>query len=93
LDVIEIERQILVRPHIAAEDLGDHFLVGRAVEHFAVMAVADPQHLLAVSIVAPALAPQLGGLDGRHQQFDCARAVLFFADDGADLLQDAKAER
>src|ERR1700751_1976629 len=57
------------------------------------MTVADAQHFLAVSLITPALAPQLGGLDGRHQQFDGAGAVLFFADDGADLLQDAKAER
>jgi hypothetical protein len=57
------------------------------------MAVADPQHLLAVGLVTSALPPQLGGLNGRHQQFNRAGAILFFAHDGADLLQRPKAER
>ena len=93
LDVIEIERQILVRAHIGAEDLRDHFLVGRAIEHVALVPVLDAQHLLAVGLVAPALAPQVGRLDGRHQQLDGAGAVLLLAHDLADLLQHAKAER
>ena len=83
LDVIEIERQILVGAHIGAEDLGDHLLVGRPVEHVALVAVLDAQHLLAVGLVAPALAPQIGRLDGRHQQFDRAGAVLLLAHDAA----------
>ena len=57
------------------------------------MAVTDAQHLLAVILVAPALAPQLGGLDGRHQQFLRARRVLLFAHDALDVLQHAKARR
>ena len=93
LQVIEIERQILVGAHIGAEDLGDHLLVGRTVEHLALVAVLDAQHLLAVVVVAAALAPQLGGLDGRHQHLDRAGAVLLLAHDAADLLQHAKAER
>ena len=93
LDVIEVERQVLVGPHIAAEDRGDHFLIGRPVQHVAVVPVFDPQHLLAVGLVAAALAPQLGGLDGRHQKLDGAGTVLFLADDAADLLQHPQAER
>ena len=93
LDVIEIERQILVRLHVGAEDLGDHFLVGRPVEHVALVAVLDAQHLLAVGVVAPALAPQVGRLDRRHEKLDGAGAVLLLAHDLDDLLQDAEAER
>ena len=93
LQVIEIEREILVGAHIGAEDLGDHLLVGRTVEHLALVAVLDAQHLLAVVVVAAALAPQLGRLDGRHQHLDRAGAVLLLAHDAADLLQHAKAER
>ena len=81
LDVIEVERQILVGPHIGAEDLGDHLLVGRAVEHVALVPVLDAQHLLAIVVVAPALAPQVGRLDRRHQHFDGAGAVLLLAHD------------
>ena len=93
LDVIEVERQILVGAHIGAEDLGDHLLVGRAVEHVALVPVLDAQHLLAVGVVAPALAPQVGRLDGRHQQLDRAGAVLLLAHDLLDLFEHAQAER
>ena len=93
LDVIEIARQILVGFHAGAENLGDHLLVGRAVEHLAVVAVADAQHLLAVGVVAAALAPQVGRLDGRHQHLDRARAILLLPDDPADLVENADAQR
>ena len=93
LDVIEIERQILVGAHIGAEDLGDHLLVGRPVEHVALVPVADAQHLLAVVVVAAGFAPEIGRLDRRHQHFDRAGAVLLLAHDGADLVQDAQAQR
>ena len=93
LDVIEIERQILVGAHRRAEDFGDHLLVGRPVQHVAVVPVADAQHLLAVIVVAPGFAPEIGRLDGRHQDLDRAGAVLLLADDGADLVQDPDAER
>ena len=93
LNVIEIERQILVGAHISAEDLGDHFLVGRPIKHVALVAVLDAQHFLAVGVVATALTPQVGGLDGRHQQFDGAGTVLLLAHDVADFLQHAETER
>ena len=93
LDVVEVERQILVRTHAGAEDLGDHLLVGRTVEHVALVAVADAQHLLAVVVVAAGFAPQLGRLQRRHQQLDRAGAILLLAHDGADLVQHAQAQR
>ena len=93
LDVVEVERQVLVGPHIGPEDLGDHLLVGRPVEHLALVAVLDAQHLLAVGLVAPAFLPEVGRLDGRHQQFDGAGAVLLLAHDLLDLLQHPQPER
>ena len=63
LDVIEIERQILVGAHGGAEDLSDHFLVGRPVQHVAIVPVLDAQHFLAVIVVAsriPARDPPTG---------------------------------
>ena len=57
------------------------------------MPVADAQHLLAVVVVAAGFAPELGRLDRRHQHLDRARPVLLLAHDGADLLQDAQAQR
>ena len=52
-----------------------------------------PQHLLAVVVVAPALPPEIGRLDGRHQDLDGAGAVLLLAHDLLDLGQHPAAER
>ena len=93
LDVIEVERQVSVRLDIGAEYLGDHFLVGRPVQQLALVAIGDTQHFGAVGVVAATLAPEVGELQRRHQQFKRAGAVLLFADDLLDLLQDAQAER
>src|SRR5215468_5858938 len=93
LDVIENARQLLVGFYAVAKDLGDQLLIGRAVEHLALMAVADAQHLLAVHVVAAAFTPDLGGLDGRHEQFERAGAVLLLTHDPLDLAQHAKPER
>ena len=79
--MVEVERQVLVGLDVGAEDLGDHLLVGRAVEHVALVAVLDAQHLLAVVVVAAAFAPEVGRLDGRHQDFERAGAVLLLAHD------------
>ncbi len=93
LDMIEIERQIAVALDVRAENLGDHLLVGRPEQHVALVAVCDAQHLLAIGFIAAALAPQVRRLDGRHQQFDRAGAVLLLADDALTLLQHAQAQR
>ena len=90
LDVVEQFRQIAIALDRGADDFGYLFFVGRAVQHLAVVAVADAQHLLAVIVIAPALAPQLGGLDRRHQDFLGTGAVLLLADDRLDLFQDAQ---
>ena len=81
LDVVEVERQVLVGLDVGPEDVGDHLLVGRPVEHVALVPVLDAQHLLAVGVVAPALAPEIGRLDRRHQDLDGAGAVLLLAHD------------
>ncbi len=41
LDVIEVQRQMLVRLDIRAENVGDHFLVRGAVEHRTVLTILD----------------------------------------------------
>ena len=93
LDVIEIERQVLVGANVGAEDFRHHLLVGRTEEHFALVTILDAQHLLAVIVVAPALAPQVRRLDRGHEHFDRAGAILLFADDAVDLVEHAQADR
>jgi hypothetical protein len=93
LDMVEIERQVLVGLHIGAKNLGDHFLVGRAEQHLAFVPVLDAQHLLAIGFVAAGFAPEVGRLDGGHQHLDGAGAVLLLAHDGVDLVEDFQAQR
>ena len=93
LDVIEDSRQVAVAPDGLAEDLGDLVLVGRPIEHLSVVPVADPQHLRTIGVVATALAPQIGGLDRRHQEFLGAGAIHLLAHDRLDVLQDTETQR
>ena len=93
LDVIEIERQRPVRRDVGAHDVRDHFFVGRAEQHVAFVPVGDAQHLLAVVVVPPALAPQIRRLDRRHQDLDGAGAVLLLAHDLGDPGEHALAKR
>ena len=93
LDMVEVARQVAIRLHAVAENLRDQLLVGRPVQHLAVVPVLEAQHLRAIGVVAPALAPQVRLLQGRHQHLDGAGAVLLLAHDLLDLLEHAKAER
>ncbi len=93
LDVVKRPRQVAVALEFVPDERGQHLLVGRAVEHLAVMPVANAQHLGTVSVVAAALAPQLGRLQRRHQHFLRARAVLLLPNDLLDLLEHSEAQR
>ena len=93
LDVIEVLRQVAIALYAIPEEDRDHLLIGRSEQHFAVVAVLDAQHLRPVGVIAPALAPQVGRLDGGHQDFLRTRRVLLFAHDPLDVLEDTEAER
>ena len=93
LDMVEHLRQLAVRLDGVAHDVGQHLLVGRPVQQVALVAVAQPQHLRTVILVAAALAPQVGGLDGRHQDLLRAGRVLLLAHDLLDAAQHPQAGR
>ena len=93
LDMVEVLRQVAIGADRGTEDLRDHVLIGRAVEQFALVPVLDAQHFRTIGIVTPRLAPEIGELQRRHQQFDRPRPVHLLADDLRDLLQHAEAER
>ncbi len=93
LHVVEVQRQAPVAVHIGPEDLGDHLLVGGPVEQLALVAVLDAQHLSAIVVIASGLAPQVGQLQGGHEQLHGPGPVHLFADDLLDLLQHAEAQR
>ncbi len=93
LDLVEVHRQFAVRADVAADEVGDHFLVRRPEAEVAVVAVLHPQQFLAVLLPAAALLPQFGGAEGRHQDLLRAGAVHLLAHDLFDLAHDAQAER
>ena len=88
LDLVEVDGQLTVAAQLATGDVGDDLLVGRAVDVAAVVPVGDAQQLRAVFHPAPGFLPQLGRLDGRHQDFKRPRPVHLLADDRLDLAQD-----
>ena len=67
LDVIEVDRQLLVALQFPARDIRDHLFGGRLDHEVALMAVLDAQQVGAVFVPASGFLPQLGGLHDRHQ--------------------------
>jgi hypothetical protein len=93
LDLIEVDGELPVRVERVAHGVGDDLLGRRPVDEVALVAVFDPQQLLAVALPAPRLHPQLAGVNGRPEELDGAGAVHLLADDGLELLHGAEAER
>jgi len=93
LDVEEVARQVAVGLHGALEDFGDHLLIGGAIEHVALVAILDAEHFGAIGVVAARLAPEIGGLERRHEEFDGACPRLLLADDLLDVAQHGEAHR
>jgi hypothetical protein len=93
LDLVEVNRQLAVALDVAAHDVGDDFLVRRADDEFALVAVLEAQQFRAVLLPAAGFLPQFERLHGRHQQFQRAGIVHFLAHDVFDLAQHAQAER
>ena len=93
LNLIEIDRQLLVAAQFAPRYLGDDFLMGGPIDELAVVAILEAQQFRAVLGPAARFLPQFRRLDGRHAQFQGARAVHFFAHDAFHFAQGAQAER
>ncbi|MNC09092.1 hypothetical protein D3C75_567080 [compost metagenome] len=87
LDLVEVERQLLVAVHFVTDQGGDHLFVGRAQHEGAVVAVGQAAQLGTVVIPAAGLLPQLGGLHHRHGDFDGTSIVHLFANNVLDLFQ------
>ena len=87
LDLIEIDRQLLVAAQLAARDVGDHFLMGRTVREFAVVPILEAQQLRPVFGPAAGFLPQFCRLNCRHDELQGARPVHLLAHDPLDLFQ------
>ena len=81
LDLVEVDRQLLVAADLAAHDVGDHFLVRRPDDEVALLPILQTQHERPHLFQAAAFLPQLGGLDHRHHELQRAGAIHFLADD------------
>ncbi len=93
LDLVKCQRQVFVRCDMGAEDVSDQFFSGRCIEHLATAAVFDPQHLVAVSVVASAFAPEVRRLDRWHQHGVVASFRLLFMHDIFNFLENFIAQR
>jgi hypothetical protein len=93
VDLVEVLGQVAVAFEVGAEDVGDDLLVGGAVEHVALVPVLDAQHLGAVVVVPAAFPPQVGRLDGRHDDLLGAGGVLLLAHDARDVGEHACSKR
>ena len=65
----------------------------RAEAEVPLVAIFEPEQLLAVKVPAAGFLPQLGGGRDRHQHFLRARPVQLFADDLFYFADDPKTQR
>ncbi len=93
LDLIEIQRQLLVAVDFLAREFSGGLFGGRAVAELLLLAVLDLEQLAAELFPTAGGIPQLARLDGGEQHFHCASTVHLFTHDGFDLAQYAQAQR
>ena len=93
LDVVEVDRQLLVAAQLVAHEGRDGLLVGGAQDELALVAVVEADELLAIGVDAAALAPEVGVDHDRHHELLGAGGVHLVADDILDLADGAPGER
>ena len=81
LDVIDEQWQLSVAAHQVAEQSRHHLFVGHGQHHVAPGSVLESDQLRTDLLVAPALPPQVRGLDDRHLHLLAADAVHLLAND------------
>ena len=92
LYLVEIQRKIAVAPHLVADDVGDHFLVGGAEAEFAVVTILEADQFLAVEVPPAGLHPELRRVERREKHLLRAGAVHLLAAKLLDFPLDAEAE-
>ena len=93
LDLVQVQGELAIGLHFAAQEVGHDFFVGRAKAVVAVVAVLEAQEFLAVLLPAAGLFPELAGLDHGQEGFKGTGFVHFAAHDGLGLFKGAKAQR
>ncbi len=90
LDLVEVDRHLLVRADLGAGDVGHHLFGGRLDDKIALVAIFHAHHLVAHLVPAAGLLPQLGGLHHGHQHFHRTTGVHFLTHDLLDLADHAQ---
>ena len=91
LEVVEDQRQLAVGAHRLGCVEGDGLLVGHRQHHLRALAVCELEQL--VDLQASGLAPEIGGLEHRHQHLLRADPIEFLTDERHDTLVHAPAGR
>ena len=87
LDLVVDHWELAIALDLAAENVGDHFLVSGAEAEIALVAVPEAQKLGAECIPALGFDPQLGRLHRRKQDLQRPGPVHLLADDVLDATQ------
>ncbi|MNM50286.1 hypothetical protein D3C81_613140 [compost metagenome] len=93
LNLEEVQRKLLVRADLVADQIGDHFFVRWTQYEWAIAAIDKAQQFRTVLLPTAAFLPQIGRLYYRHANFDRVSIVHFFANDVFNLFQNAQAGR
>ena len=92
LDLVHVQRQLLVGAQLGAHERGDELLMGGAEAELMVVTVVEAHALGTVCIGAAGLLPQLLGLEHGHADLLGAACVHLLAHDVLDLGQHALAQ-
>ena len=93
LDLVEGDRQLLVRLDEVADQVGDDLLVRRPERHRLVAADGQLHQEVAVRLEPARLLPELDRLQGGHQQLERAGGVHLLADQPDDLAEHPEPQR
>ena len=93
LEVIHLLWELAPRVDQLAQQVSDDLLVRHRQHHVTATAIVEAAHLWADLVVAPRLAPEVGGMHDRHQHLLRADRIHLFADHLGDAHVDAHAKR
>ena len=92
LDLIHVQRQLLVGAQLGAHERGDELLMGGAEAELVIVAIVEAHALGTVRVGAAGLLPQLLGLEHGHADLLGAARIHLLAHDVLDLGQHALAQ-
>ncbi len=93
LNLVQVDRQLLVGLDLAAHEVGDDFFVRGSEAVVTAVTVVQAQKFLTVKIPTSGFTPEVGGLHHGHEHFHGTGTVHFLAYDLGDLVDGTQAER